>query len=668
MDKIGDLYRAHLVQKWIPTTLMLIRQKKNSTLDLDKSMGLPRAHDVNDTAAPIITTLVAHISTPILAKLYAEQEDHLYTTVLIPLEEHLVTLLNIYLKSLQKDLFYVCSSTDKHICSELCTEHNVDKEKQTVPIEAIIGKLKEQIRVMEKGETHLEQCIRKCHMDAVAKLKKKNKRGVMLGLKRKRLLEKLLEQKQAQELDLENQLFALENAKISMSALRNIMYVSFILSFHFFYFFCRTRKTHSLTHSLSSITLIPPLSPSLSRGGIDGIDGIEELNDKSVMDMANEISDIMGQQMGDEFDEDELDAELEDSEAEVMAEDMSHIQWDHNNSSDEMCLWMTDVLPTRHQRFIESVAPEISNACQAILAVPTEQIFLRLKNDSSNVKIGRFPAFAHRVIEMLKSRVNDDNIEQFKIKAVEKFSRCMDLLVLPKFDLKTKRMAIMFPGSSKSIVAMFMIVMIQEVKKIPTESLTSEETLQIASCIEDWKEECANDRRDVLARLNDLTVLEEKITGIMKTEAEIAEFEEKIIEMEIESRSFEDELEEEILEAFEDELEEDEEIKLIFEEMEEDLKVTEEMEEEDEEKKQMSLTEAESKALDEEIKALDEAQKEDNLKVEILEATACRALQNLNLGMSCKEALHALHASTKVSSLGFSYIKFLFPSFLQKMT
>ena len=40
------------------------------------------------------------------------------------------------------------------------------------------------------------------------------------------------------------------------------------------------------------------------------------------MDTANEISDIMGQQMGDEFDEDELDAELEDLEQEVMEEEM----------------------------------------------------------------------------------------------------------------------------------------------------------------------------------------------------------------------------------------------------------------------------------------------------------------------------------------------------------
>ena len=85
------------------------------------------------------------------------------------------------------------------------------KPASNTPIEAI-GKLKEQLRVMEKGGTHLEARIKKCHMDALKKSKAKNKRGAMLDLKRKKLLEKQLSQKQAQQFNLENQLFALENA------------------------------------------------------------------------------------------------------------------------------------------------------------------------------------------------------------------------------------------------------------------------------------------------------------------------------------------------------------------------------------------------------------------------------------------------------------------------
>jgi hypothetical protein len=40
------------------------------------------------------------------------------------------------------------------------------------------------------------------------------------------------------------------------------------------------------------------------------------------MDMANEISEMMGQPIGDDFDQDELDEDLEDLEAEVMEEEM----------------------------------------------------------------------------------------------------------------------------------------------------------------------------------------------------------------------------------------------------------------------------------------------------------------------------------------------------------
>ena len=65
---------------------------------------------------------------------------------------------------------------------------------------------------MEKGNAHLEARIKKCHMDALKKSKAKNKRGALLDLKRKKLLEKQLTQKQAQQFNIENQLFALENA------------------------------------------------------------------------------------------------------------------------------------------------------------------------------------------------------------------------------------------------------------------------------------------------------------------------------------------------------------------------------------------------------------------------------------------------------------------------
>jgi charged multivesicular body protein 4 len=109
---------------------------------------------------------------------------------------------------------------------------SASKPATKTPIEAI-GAIKEQIRLMEKGSEHLEKRIKKCHMDALKKSKAKNKRGAMLDLKRKKLLEKQLSQKQAQQMNLETQLFALENAiqnkqnldsmKHSTNAMNNVM-------------------------------------------------------------------------------------------------------------------------------------------------------------------------------------------------------------------------------------------------------------------------------------------------------------------------------------------------------------------------------------------------------------------------------------------------------------
>ncbi len=118
------------------------------------------------------------------------------------------------------------------------------KKASNSPVEAI-GKIKEHLRVMEKGTAHLEARIKKCHMDALKKSKAKNKRGALLDLKRKKLLEKQLTQKQAQSFNLENQLFALENANSNkqmldtmkvatgaMSGVMNSVYVQSSLCFY----------------------------------------------------------------------------------------------------------------------------------------------------------------------------------------------------------------------------------------------------------------------------------------------------------------------------------------------------------------------------------------------------------------------------------------------------
>ncbi len=73
-----------------------------------------------------------------------------------------------------------------------------------------IGNIKEQIRVMEKAEAHLALRIKKAHAAAVQKSKAKNKRGALLELKKKKLMEKQLAQKANQRFALEANCFALE--------------------------------------------------------------------------------------------------------------------------------------------------------------------------------------------------------------------------------------------------------------------------------------------------------------------------------------------------------------------------------------------------------------------------------------------------------------------------
>ena len=75
---------------------------------------------------------------------------------------------------------------------------------------AAIGKIKEQIRVMEKAEAHLELRIKKLHVSAVKKSKAKNKSGALLDLKRKKVLEKQLANKSNQRFALEQNCFSLE--------------------------------------------------------------------------------------------------------------------------------------------------------------------------------------------------------------------------------------------------------------------------------------------------------------------------------------------------------------------------------------------------------------------------------------------------------------------------
>ena len=136
---------------------------------------------------------------------------------------------------------------------------------------AAIGKIKEQIRVMEKAEAHLELRIKKLHASAVKKSKAKNKSGALLDLKRKKVLEKQLTNKSNQRFALEQNCFSLEvmhgnveavkatkvanGAMASMTSAMYVFHVFFsswwlLFGFPFFFYFhnCRGFFWFLLTH------------------------------------------------------------------------------------------------------------------------------------------------------------------------------------------------------------------------------------------------------------------------------------------------------------------------------------------------------------------------------------------------------------------------------------
>ena len=181
----------------------------------------------------------------------------------------------------------------------------------------------------------------------------------------------------------------------------------------------------------------------------------------------------------------------------------------------QIYLFMTDVIRSKQEQLIQSIAPVINEACEKIWAVPAEQIMKQLKTDPSNVKIGRFPKFAFAVIEMLKSKINKNDIRQLQKDARDKLDILAQQLVQPKFQLKQKQLSMHYT-EVKDVVDILMAVLVQGMEKVTTcESLTNEETLDIANNVQDWTEECVDARKDVLTRLHATGVLERKMNLVI---------------------------------------------------------------------------------------------------------------------------------------------------------
>ncbi|KAF7585170.1 ESCRT-III subunit protein snf7 [Aspergillus hancockii] len=166
------------------------------------------------------------------------------------------------------------------------------QKRKDAPKDAIL-KLREQLDMLQKREKHLENQIEE--QEAVAKKHvATNKNAAKAALRRKKVHEKTLEQTTAQTLQLEQQIYSIEAANINHETLNAMK-----------------RAGEAMTHIHGRMT----------------IDDVDETMDKlrEQHQLSEEIATaISSHTVGEQLDEDELDAELEGLEQEAMDARMLH--------------------------------------------------------------------------------------------------------------------------------------------------------------------------------------------------------------------------------------------------------------------------------------------------------------------------------------------------------
>jgi len=149
-----------------------------------------------------------------------------------------------------------------------------------------IGKLNQVSANLDKREAHLQKLIDKCTVDAKKEAKKKNKRGAMYHLKKKKMYEKELDGIFGKKANLDMQIMTLEGAATNREVL-SAMQVG--------------AKTLKATIKDSDMDEID-----------DVVDDIAEATQ-----IADELSNAMSQPMGTQMDEDDLLADLAELEEEI---------------------------------------------------------------------------------------------------------------------------------------------------------------------------------------------------------------------------------------------------------------------------------------------------------------------------------------------------------------
>lgn len=158
-----------------------------------------------------------------------------------------------------------------------------------------IQSLRGAVTQLEKREVHLDKKIAVCMNNAKAKSKRRDKKGALYELKKKKQLENQLNSIQGKKLNLETQIMALEDAHLNKETLKAMK------------------------------TSANAMKATVKESDLDKADELmEDINE--AMDQVNEMNEAMSQPLGQIMDDDELEAELaelEELEADELLNDIA---------------------------------------------------------------------------------------------------------------------------------------------------------------------------------------------------------------------------------------------------------------------------------------------------------------------------------------------------------
>jgi len=175
---------------------------------------------------------------------------------------------------------------------------NQPHSKPQVDLNASIQQLRAASQQLEKREGHLEKKIQQCLQVAKEKSKRRDKKGALFELKKKKQLENQLQSIQGKKLNLETQIMTLEDAHLNKQTLAAMK------------------------------TSANALKSTVKESDLDKADELmDEINE--AMDQVQEMNEAMSQPIGPVMDENELEAELaelEELDADELLNAMPQVQ------------------------------------------------------------------------------------------------------------------------------------------------------------------------------------------------------------------------------------------------------------------------------------------------------------------------------------------------------